>query len=101
MTLKHVHIEKQGSKWCLRTGFYKSFVGWQTAEAAKLDVTTRREDGTVVWNCLDNLAKRQAEGLAVKLDAWLELMAQPSERRRVSARVGEVGEKYRKAMGGE
>lgn len=99
--LKHVHIEPQGSKWCLKTGLYKSSTGWQTAEAAKLNVETRREDGTVIWNCLDNLSRRKAEELAVKLDEWMELQEQPSKRRRVSARREEVEEKYRKAMGGE
>ncbi len=99
--LKHVHIEPQGSKWCLRTGLFKAFNGWQTAEAAKLPVETRREDGAIIVRCLDNLSREKAEELAVKLDAWLESLEQPKERRRVSARMGEVEEKYRKAMGGE
>lgn len=99
MSLKHVHIEPQGNKWCLRTGLFKSFNGWQTAEAAGLPVETRREDGTVVWNCLDNLSRKKAEELAVKLDEWIESQEQPSRRRRVSARMGEMEEKYRKVMG--
>lgn len=98
MNLKHVHIEPQGDRWCLRTGLFKSFNGWQTAEAAKLPVETRRKDGTVIWNCLDNLTRKKAEELAVKLDEWLESLEQPVERRRVSKRLGDVEEKYRKAM---
>lgn len=98
MTLKHVHIEKQGSRYCLRTGLFKAFNGWQTAEAAGLPVETRREDGTVIWNCLDNLTKKKAEELAVKLDAWLEAKEQETPRSRKGSRLEEVEEKYLKAM---
>lgn len=101
MTLKHVHIDPQGDKFCLRTGLFHTFEGWQAAEAAKLPVETRREDGTVVWNCLDNLTKRKAEELAVKLDAWLESLEQNSwHKPRRNARAEAAAEKYQQAMEG-
>ena len=98
MNLKHVHIDPQGDKFCLRTGLFHAFNGWQTAEAAKLPVETRRADGTIILRCLDNLTKEKAEELAVKLDAWIESQEQETPRSRKGSRLEEVEEKYRKAM---
>lgn len=61
----HVHIVPAGRRFNLRVGLFKSFVGWQTAEAAGLKIPVK------CWNCFDNLTRKQAEEIAPKLDAWL------------------------------
>lgn len=96
--LNHVHILQQRNRFCLRAGLFKSFVGWQTAKAAKLKVGPE-------WNCLDNLTRAKAEELAPQLDAWIE--SQQTDRdRRMSGKIGvrkaewmKLEEKYRQAMG--
>ena len=68
--LQHVHIVKSASGYSLRVGLFKSHIGYQTAEAAGLDIITR--DGTGYGlPCFDNLAKSEAERIAPKLDAYL------------------------------
>lgn len=70
MPLHHVHIIPAGKRFNLRVGLFKSFVGWQTAEAAALDVVTR--DGTGYGlPCFDNLTEAEAKRIAPLLDAYL------------------------------
>jgi len=70
VNLQHVHIVRTGNRYSLRVGLFKSHAGYQTAEAAGLDITTR--DGTGYGlSCFDNLSKAEADRIALKLDDYL------------------------------
>lgn len=93
-----VTILPQGSKFCLRTGIFHTFVGWQTAEAAKLDVKTRTPDGKPITHCLDGLTAKDAARLGSKLEAWLKKLEEPAKAQRKDRMLERVGEKYREVM---
>jgi len=102
VSLRHVHVTKQDDgKYCLRVGPYKSHVGYQTAEAAELDVITRDGKGFGLPNCLENLSHKRATALAVKLDAWLiEVGAfEPRGKSSGKTKLSETSSKYAEAMG--
>lgn len=102
MSLRHVHVTKQDDgKYCLLVGPYKSLVGYQTAEAAELDVITRDGRGFGLNYCLHKLSHKRAVALAVKLDAWLvEVGAfEPRGKSSGKPRLSETSSKYAEAMG--
>jgi hypothetical protein len=101
MSLRHVHVTKQDDgKYCLLVGPYKSLVGYQTAEAAGLDVITRDGKGFGLNYCLHKLSHKRAVALAVKLDAWLIEVGAFEPRGKSSGKKSvEISSKYSEAMG--
>ncbi len=98
---KEVHIIEQDGAWCLRTGLFHSFVGWQTAEGAKLPVKTRDEAGQPIVRCLDNLPRDVAEKYAAKLGAYILANTPENQARKIGKRMqerAEFVEKYEEAM---
>lgn len=92
-----VKVIPQGDgKFCLRIGLFNTFLGWQTAEAAKLDVPTRKGSRTIV-RCLDNLPHSDATRLATALAKWLRSQAQGKQRKNTELEA--VAERYREVMG--
>lgn len=101
MSLRHVHVTKQDDgKYCLLVGPYKSLVGYQTAEAAGLDVITRDGRGFGLNYCLHKLSHKRAVALAVKLDAWLiEVGAFEARGKSSGKKSAEISSRYSEAMG--
>jgi len=98
----HVHLISSGRGYNLRIGLFRSFVGWQTAEAARLPVKTRDAAGREITRCLDGLSRPVAEDLARRLDDWLVLQGfelgvnkRPSAKQR---KLDPIKLKYEEAM---
>lgn len=100
--MTHIHIIPNGHQFSLRAGRFLSVVGYQTAEAAGLDVVTRDGTGYGLWDCLEHLTERQARELGAQLDAWLESVGAfgrlDSARKPTKATQATV-QKYRAAIG--
>lgn len=100
--MTHIHIIPNGRHFSLRAGRFLSVVGYQTAEAAGLDVVTRDGTGYGLSGCLDHLTEPQARELGAQLDAWLELVGafeRPGSVRKPTKAMQATMQKYRSATG--
>lgn len=100
MPLHHVHIIPSGKRFNLRVGLFKSFVGWQTAEAAALDVVTRDGSGYGL-PCFDNLTEAEAKRIAPLLDAYLVSSGSfgISDMKKERKSISDAKAKYNEAVG--
>lgn len=101
--MTHVHIIPNGSHFSLRVGRFLSVVGYQTAEAAGLDVATRDSTGYGLPHCLESLTKKQAHELGAKLDVWLvavDAFQRSGSGGKSSKAIQEASASYKAAMTG-
>ena len=78
-------------------------IGYQTAEAAGLDVVTRDSTGYGLPHCLESLTKKQAQELGAKLDLWLvavDAFQRSGSGGKPSKAIQEVSASYKAAMTG-